>query len=166
MVIRELVRYNHRVRLLYFEALRTLPWNEVVGFRGASFDSMRDIFLHLTVVEDRWINYILPGRFRDWIDPIFDEFKDFEALRLFMSRVEAMTEVYLEKLTPELLESEVVIPWGDTPDTRISVETALTHMVTEDLIHYGELSDILWQMDVEPPYLAFWRFNYSLGHVS
>jgi uncharacterized damage-inducible protein DinB len=66
------------------------------------------------------------------------------------------------KLTPDTLESEVVIPWGDTPDTRISVETTLTHMVAEDLIHYGELSDILCRMDVEPPYLAFWRFKHNL----
>lgn len=162
MDVRDLIRYNHSVRRLYFETLAKLPWSEVVRSRGASFDSMRNIFLHLTIVEDRWINYIIPGRFKDWIDPSFDEFKNFDALKEFMLRVEEKTEDYLSRIAPEELSIEIVIPWGDTPDTRISIETALTHMVVEDLLHYGELSDLLWQMDMEAPYLAFWRYNYNI----
>jgi len=162
MDVRDLVHYNHSVRRLYFEALEKLPWSEVVKPRGASFDSMRNIFLHLTIVEDRWINYILPGRFKDWVDPPFDEFKDFDALKEYMLRVEEATQDYLSRITSEELSRRVVIPWGDTPDTRISIETALSHMVVEDLIHYGELSDLLWQMDAEPPYLAYWRYRYNI----
>ena len=159
MDVKDLVFYNHRVRELFFDTFEKLPWSELVKSRGASFDSMRNIFLHLTVVEDRWINYIIPGRFKDWVDPPFDEFRDFDSLREFMIRVHGMTETYLKKLTPEELSRMVVIPWGDTPDTRINIETALIHMVVEDLIHYGELSDLLWQIDVEPPYLSFWRYK-------
>ena len=162
MDVRDLVRYNLNVRRLYFEALAKLPWTEVVKSRGASFDSMRNIFLHLTIVEDRWINYIIPGRFKDWVDPPFDEFKDFDALKEYMLRVEEATQDYLSRITSEELSRRVVIPWGDTPDTRISIETALSHMVVEDLIHYGELSDLLWQMDAEPPYLAYWRYRYNI----
>jgi uncharacterized damage-inducible protein DinB len=113
-------------------------------------------------VEDRWINFIIPDRFKDWVDPRFNEFKDFNALKEFMFRVEKMTETYLKKLTPQELDRRIVIPWGDVPDTRISIETALSHMVIEDLIHYGELSDLLWQIDLEPPYIRFWRYMYNL----
>src|SRR3972149_931106 len=128
--------------------------------KGASFDSMRNVFLHLTIVEDRWINYIIPGRFSDWMDPNFEEYKDFGALERFMLRVKSNTEEYLKKLTPEELNRKVIIPWGDTPDTSISIETVLGHMVMEDLVHYGELSALLWQMGAEAPYLAFWRYKY------
>jgi uncharacterized damage-inducible protein DinB len=57
----DLIRYNHIVRGLYFEAIEKLSWTQVVEPRGLSFSSMRDVFLHLTLVEDRWINYIIPG---------------------------------------------------------------------------------------------------------
>jgi uncharacterized damage-inducible protein DinB len=162
MDVRDLVRYNHNVRRLYFKALSKLPWSEVVRHRDASFECMRNIFIHLTIVEDRWINYIIPDRFKDWVDPQFDKFKDFNTLKGFMLRVEEMTENYLKKLTPQELSRKIVIPWGDVPDTRISIETALSHMVIEDLIHYGELSDLLWQINSEPPYLAFWRYIHNI----
>lgn len=164
MDVRNLVRYNHTVRRLYFEALAKLPWTEVVRPRGASFDCMRNIFLHLTIVEDRWINYIIPDRFKDWVDPQLDDFKDFKALKEFLLRVEEMTESYLKKLTPQELSRNIVIPWGDKPDIRIDIETALSHMVVEDLIHYGELSDLLWQIDAEPPYLGFWRYMCNINN--
>ena len=164
MDVKDLVLYNHRVRELFFEALAKLPWSEVVKPRGASFDSMRNIFLHLTIVEDRWVEYILPGRFKEWFDPAFDDFKNLASLRDYMIRVEKSTRDYVNGVTPEKLAKEVVIPWGDTPNTKISIETALCHMVTEGLLHFGELSDILWQMDAEAPYLAFWRFKHNMNH--
>jgi hypothetical protein len=52
-----------------------------------------------------------------------------------------------------------VVPWGDKPDTKITVEKDLTHMVLEDMIHYGELSAAFWQMGLEAPYMGFWRYN-------
>jgi uncharacterized damage-inducible protein DinB len=162
MDAKDLVLYNHRVRKLFFEALAKLPWSEVVKLRGASFDSMRNIFLHLTIVEDRWINYVLPGRFKEWVDPAFDDFGNLASLGEYMVRVEKSTQDYLNRATPEKLAKEVTIPWGDTPDTMISIETALCHMVTEDLLHLGELSDILWRMEAEAPYLAFWRFKHDM----
>ncbi len=161
MDVKDLVLYNHRVRELFFEAFAKLPWSEVVKPRGASFDSMRNIFLHLTIVEDRWINYVLPGRFKEWVDPVFDDFGNLSSLREYTVRVEKSTQDYLNRVTPEKLAKEVTIPWGDTPDTTISIETALCHMVTEDLLHFGELSDILWRMGAEAPYLAFWRFKHN-----
>lgn len=163
MDIRDLVRYNHIVRRLYFETLAKLPWSKVVRPRGASFDCMRNIFLHLTIVENRWINYVIPDRFKDGVDPPFDEFKDFNELKGFMFRVDEMTEAYLKKLTSQELSRKIIIPWGDTPDKKLDIETVLVHMVVEDLIHYGELSDLLWQIDAEPPYLGFWRYMYNIN---
>ena len=157
MQVTDLIRYNHIVRGLYFEALSKLPWSEVVAPRGLSFDSMRDVFLHLTLVEDRWISYTIPGRFSAWVDPDFDEFTDVASLTEYMQQVEGNTHAYLARLSTEELNRQITIPWGDKPDTQISIETALTHMVFEDMIHYGELSAALWQMGLEAPYLGFWR---------
>jgi uncharacterized damage-inducible protein DinB len=160
MNVVDLVRYNHVVRALYFEAFSKLPWAEIVEPKGISFDSMRNVFLHLTFVEDRWINYILQGRFNEWVDPDFENYTDITTLKVYKERVQGSTEEYLRKLTPEELNRRIQVPWGNTPKTEIAVEIALTHMVLEDMIHYGELSALLWQMNFAP-YLGFWRYVYE-----
>jgi uncharacterized damage-inducible protein DinB len=128
MDVSDPVCYNDAIRKLYFEAIAKLPWNEVVRSRGASFDTIRGIFLHLTLVEDRWISYTLVGRFSDWKDPDFDAFQDVESLKQYMQRVHGNTERYLQNLKPEDAQRLVTVPLGKTPDTKITVETALTHM--------------------------------------
>jgi uncharacterized damage-inducible protein DinB len=160
MQVIDLVRYSHIIRGLYFDAIAKLPWERIVEAKGLSFDSMRNVFLHLTLVEDRWINFIIPGKFGRWVDPDFDTFDNIDSLKEYMQRVKEKTESYLTKISLEELNAKIVIPWGDQRDTKISVETALTHMVMEDMIHYGELSALLWQMDFEAPYLGFWRYKY------
>ena len=159
-MIRDLIGYNHTVRRLYLDSLVKLPWCEVVKPRGASFDSLRDVFLHLTLVEDRWINYAIPDRLSLWVDPIFDDFKNIESVKNYMLQVEEKTQQFLEPLTVEDLNREIVVPWGEKPYARLSVEAVLTHMVLEDMIHYGELSALLWQMGEEAPYSAFWRYKH------
>ncbi len=166
MNIADWVRYNHAVRELYFKSLAKLPWVEIVKSRGISFDSIRNVFIHLTLVEDRWINYTIPGRFEEWVDPNFNDYTNFNQLQSYMIVIKNSTEKFLENLTPESLRRYIVIPWGDKPDSNISIETALSHMVMEDLIHYGELSAALWQMDREAPYLAFWRYMYNKEHLT
>jgi hypothetical protein len=59
MEIRDLIGFNHVIRGLYFDALTKLPWAQVVEPKWLSFDSMQNVFLHLTLIEDRWINYII-----------------------------------------------------------------------------------------------------------
>jgi uncharacterized damage-inducible protein DinB len=161
MDVKDLIGYSHVVRGLYFDALAKLPWAEVVASRGLSFDCLRDVFLHLTLVEDRWISYIIPDRFSSWVDLNFDDFKDPESLRRYMQQTQSNTEKYRSNLSSEELSRQIVIPWGERPNTRISIETALTHMVLEDMIHYGELSAALWQMGLDAPYIGFWRYKYQ-----
>jgi uncharacterized damage-inducible protein DinB len=161
----DLVRYNLAVRGLYFEALEKITWEEAVKPHGLSFDSARNVFVHLTLVEDRWINFILQNRFSEWRDPDFESYQDFASLKEYMLRVRNCTEQFLENLKPYELKRKVTIPWGDKPGTRIALETALSHMVMEDMVHYGELSALLWQMNMEAPYLAFWRYKYNLAET-
>jgi uncharacterized damage-inducible protein DinB len=160
MNIRDLIGYNHAVRRLYLDTFSKLPWSEVVKPRGVSFDSMRDVFLHLTLVEDRWINYVIPDRFNLWVDPVFDSFKDVNSLKNYAFDVEQKTKRYLQNLTPAELDRLMVVPWGEKPYPRLRVEDVLTHMVMEDMVHYGELSALLWQMGQEAPYRAYWRYKH------
>jgi uncharacterized damage-inducible protein DinB len=110
MQVTDLVHYNHVVRGLYFEAMTKLSWNEVSEDKGLSFDSMRNVFLHLILVEDRWISYTIPGRFKDWVDPEFTSFVDMDSLKKYMQRVKEKTEAYLGGLSTEKLSRQIVIP--------------------------------------------------------
>jgi uncharacterized damage-inducible protein DinB len=161
MQVSDLIRYNHIVRGLYFDTFAKLPWDEVTANKGLSFDSMRNVFLHLTIVEDRWISYIIPGRFKEWANPDVDTFYDMDSLKRYVDAVKGRTEAYLAKLSSEELGRQITVPWGDKPHVQISVEAGLTHMVLEDMIHYGELSAALWQMGLEAPYMGFWRYGIS-----
>jgi uncharacterized damage-inducible protein DinB len=161
MQVIDLVRYNHVVRESYLEVLSKLSWEDVAAFRGLSWKSMCDVFVHLTLVEDRWINYIIPGRFSEWVDPDFDSFTNMDSLKKYMQQVHCNTEKYLTMLSPEELNREVVVPWGEKPFIELKVEAVLTHMVMEDMVHYGELSAVLWQMGLEAPYKAYWRYKYQ-----
>jgi uncharacterized damage-inducible protein DinB len=163
MDIRDLIGYNHTVRRLYLDSFATLSWAEVVKPRGASFDSLRDVFLHLTLVEDRWINYVIPERMALWVDPVFEDFKDFESLKKYVLHVEEKTNEYLQKITFNELNREMAVPWGEKPYVHLRVEDILTHMVLEDMMHYGELSALLWQMGEEAPYRAYWRYKNQLN---
>jgi len=162
MTITDLVRYNLALRDLYLESLTKLPWAEVVKPRALSFDSARNVFLHLTVVEDRWVNYILPNRFGDWKDPNFDSYVDIESLKRYSEATKKSTEVLLQRFKSGGWNRKVTLPWGSfEPNTRVTVEMALTHMVLEDMIHYGELSAMLWQMNLDAPYLGYCRYKLA-----
>jgi|SRR5665647_413066 len=158
----DLVRYNHAVRELYLDALSRLTWAEVVSFKGLSFDSARNVFLHLTLVEDRWINYIIPNRFSEWKDPDFDAYKNIDALKRYADSTKASTEKFLSNLKAEDWNQKVTLPWPNyKPNTQVTVETVLNHMVLENMIHYGELSALLWQLNQEAPYLAYCRYKFN-----
>jgi uncharacterized damage-inducible protein DinB len=161
MQVTDLIRYNHTVRESYLEAISKLPWADVIALRGLSFDCLRDVFVHLTLVEDRWINYIIPDRFSLWVDPDFNAFNDISTLRTYMQKVHLNTDKYLNTLSLQELNRLISVPWGDKPYPQVSVETVLTHMVFEDMVHFGELSAAFWQMGLEAPYKAFWRYQYQ-----
>jgi uncharacterized damage-inducible protein DinB len=158
----DLVRYNHAVRELYLDALSRLTWAEVVSFKGLSFDSARNVFLHLTLVEDRWINYIIPNRFSEWKDPDFDAYKNIDALKRYANSTKVNTEKFLSNLKAEDWNQKVTLPWPNyKPNTQVTVETVLNHMVLENMIHYGELSALLWQLNQEAPYLSYCRYKFN-----
>ena len=161
MQIADLIRYNHFIRELYFDAMSRLPWAQVVEPRGLSFDSMRNVLLHLTRVEDRVVNYVIPERDTDWVGVDFDAFKSMDSLKNYMLQVKEKTENYLANLSDEELNRQLVIPWNVTSETKVNIETVLNHIVLEDMIHYGELSAAFWQMGLQAPYMGFWQYKHQ-----
>lgn len=55
----EFYRYNSFVRKRYLDAMEQLPWEEVVKDRGASFGSIRNVFLHVLDAYRRWFQAVI-----------------------------------------------------------------------------------------------------------
>ena len=57
--IKELLEYNKQVRQRYLQALTSIPWEELIKNREASFNSIRNIFVHTLKAIDYWLDILL-----------------------------------------------------------------------------------------------------------
>lgn len=142
---------NHR----YFDVLSRLSWEEFTRNRDASFNSLRNVFLHIVNVEDYYVNHILSEKGGKFIPYDFDKFADIEAVRKHMDEVEARTKICLSSLGAEGLAREFEWNRPDGTSMRGRGEDIVTHVALEQIHHFGELISLLWQMNVEPPHLGW-----------
>ena len=140
-----LLDYSQFLRHQYLDALSRLPWAEVVKDRGASFASLRDIYLHMVFVVDAYINYGLQGN-RNYPNVNYNEYDSIEKIAKYRDDVEARAKANLDKLTPEALAKHEIV---------------LLDFFQEETHHRGELIALLWQMDIEPPHTGFLHYKRS-----
>jgi uncharacterized damage-inducible protein DinB len=156
---RDLFEYSQTLRNRYLEQIATLPWEDVVKSCGASFDSLRNIFLRTVDVEDRLVNYVISGRTKDWVSRSPDEFRDMDSIKKRATEVESKAKAYMARMEPAELERKVELPRGAMPSIMVRVEDVLVHTSLENIQHFRELIALLWQMDIEPPHLGW------IGHL-
>jgi uncharacterized damage-inducible protein DinB len=147
--VKELLNYNRSVRHGYFDACRKLSWEEFTKDRGASFSSIRNIFVHTLGAIDYWLDFLLKESLRS--EKRFDEYKAFDDVRVYMQRVEKRTDDYLRQLSEEGLKRTYPVTGDDHKTHRFTVEDILIHVFEEEVHHRGELIALFWQMDVDPP---------------
>jgi uncharacterized damage-inducible protein DinB len=155
---RNLFEYSQALRNRYLEQIAKLPWEEVIKSRGASFDSLRNILLHTIDAEDRLVNYVIPGRTKDWVSRNPDDFRDIDSVGKRLKEVESKTKTYVTRIDSAELERKVELPRLGTPSILIRVEDILVAAALENIHHFGELIALLWQMDIEPPHMGW--INY------
>ena len=141
----QLLEYSQFLRHKYLETLSKLPWEDVVKDRGASFPSLRDIYLHIVFVVDAYINYGLQGN-PNYPNVNYNEYDSIEKITKYLEDVESRANANLSKMTPEELEKNEVV---------------LLDFFQEETHHRGELLALLWQMDVEPPHMGFLQYRLS-----
>lgn len=110
MNVIKLMQYTHVSRRRYLKALSELSWDEVVKDRGASFPSIRDIFLHALDVEDRFINYVIPGKAEKWVSQDSGKFANLRQIEERVDEVEKKADTYLATLTERELNRKVALP--------------------------------------------------------
>jgi uncharacterized damage-inducible protein DinB len=154
--IKALFEYNWYCRAKFLVAMSKLPWEKVVENREASFNSMRNVFLHSLGVEEGWLKRLTLGKMDFW--PIHDydkDFKDIEAMRKYMVEVEIESRAYLAKLMPQDLDKTFSWLGKDNTMNRFRVEDILLHIVEEEIHHRGELLCLMWQINATPPYTSY-----------
>jgi uncharacterized damage-inducible protein DinB len=141
----KLLEYSQFLRHKYLETLSKLPWEEVIKDRGASFPSLRDIYLHMVFVVDAYINYGLQGN-TNYPNVNYKEYDSIEKITKYLEDVESRANANLSKMTPEELAKNEVV---------------LLDFFQEETHHRGELIALLWQLDVDPPHVGFIKFLHS-----
>ena len=155
--IQELYQYSSAVRRAFLEKLGSLPWEAVTKNREGSYNSMKNIMLHMIDNEDMIVNgQILKApdykKAREW-----DEYGDMRAIREHLDDVEKKTKTYLENADDKELARRVDFTLR-SGSFDLSVEECLLQSFTEQLYHMGELIALLWQENIEPPRMQwFWN---------
>jgi uncharacterized damage-inducible protein DinB len=135
-----------------------IPWAIVVESSGASFDSIRDIFVHSLQAEHLWIRR-LSGKSTEGIyapqGSPFTKYSNVNSIQEYADVVETETNEYLKTLSDEKLRSVLEYKGRDGSVNRSVVEDILMHVVEEEIHHRGEIMCIYWQHDLQPPYTSF-----------
>jgi uncharacterized damage-inducible protein DinB len=157
MNILKLLEYNQFLRHRYLETLSKLSWDDFVKDRGASFPSLRDIYLHIVFVVDIYFNNILQGN-SNYPGINYNEYDSIGKIAKYLERAECKANGYLSKVTPEELTKKIPRKQKDGSIFIASVEDSLLDFFQEETHHRGELIALLWQMDVAPPHMGFIQY--------
>jgi len=155
MDIKNLFGYNWYSRRKILKSMAEIPWGQVVESCGASFDSVRDIFIHSLQCEQYWIR-LLSGRNEPGIfDTPFSTFSTIDTIREYADNVEVETNEYLKTLSDEKLQSVFEFKGWNGKTKWNKIEDILMHVIEEEIHHRGELLCIYWQNDIRPPYTSY-----------
>jgi len=151
--IRELLEYNDETRRKYLESFARLPWSEFVKDRGASWGSIRNIFIHTLGAIDYWLDFLQKENLHSRRK--HDEYRTFEEVKTYMEHVEKRMRNYLDTLPEGGLKKKYVVKNDSDETVEITVEDVLIHIFEEEVHHRGEIIALLWQMNVEPPLMGW-----------
>jgi len=160
--IKELFEYNWYSRRRLLESMAEIPWKTVVESSGASFDSVRDIFIHSLQAEESWIRRLGKKSIEGIYDIPFTIYKDINSIREYADKVEAETNEYLGKLSNEKLQSSLEFKGRDGNVYQSKTEDVLVHVIEEEIHHRGEIMCIYWQHDIQPPYISYIAYKSQL----
>jgi uncharacterized damage-inducible protein DinB len=154
----EFYKYNSFVRKRYLDAMERLPWEEVVKDRGASFGSIRNVFLHVLDAYRRWFQAIIKGipYERDYtLSSTAENYKSVNDLREFEKEIDSLVMGVIETLRDQDLSRIYVVETRDKTGRKYTMESILMHMIEEELQHRGEINCMFWQQDIDPPITGY-----------
>jgi len=153
--IRKLIEYNEEVRHRYLAYLARLPWEELVMNREASFQSLRNIFLHTLNVIDYWLDVLLDEQL--CVEMRYDDYVSMGEIYEYIGHVENRLRTYFTSLSFDGLAKKYVRTNDLNNIVEVTAEDVLVHLFEEEVHHRGELIALIWQMGGEPPIMG-WKY--------
>jgi uncharacterized damage-inducible protein DinB len=136
-----------------------LPWKKLTESCGASFDCIRNIFVHSLQSEQFWIRR-LSGKSTEGIySTPFSKFANLKMVQEYANKVEEEIKKFLETLTKEKLNDKFEYKGRDGKLRYYRIEDVLLHVIEEEIHHRGELLCIYWQNNIRPPYTSYMTFK-------
>jgi uncharacterized damage-inducible protein DinB len=155
--IKDLLAYNDAERRAFFKAFAKLSWDAFTENRGASFDSIRNIFVHTLNATDFWLDVLQGENQRS--KKKFEEYKTLKEIGDYMQKVENRMNKYLKSLSQEDLKKKHEVSgsqtWTEGKREMVTAEDILVHVFEEEVHHRGELIALFWQMGIEPPVIGY-----------
>jgi len=151
--VNKLLDYNENVRHKYFETLTKLTWREFTADREASFNSIRNIFVHTLTAVDYWLDFLQEENFCS--KRKYDDYGTFEEIKAYMASVESRMHSLINSLSTEKLNKTCKVTDEQGKKLFVTAEDILIHVFEEEVHHRGELIALLWQINVEPPQMGW-----------
>ncbi len=144
-----------------------MPWEDVVKDRGASYPSIRDIFLHVLDAYRYWFEYATKGsKVKEYTDIDPANVRNVADLRKLERDVNSMVMAIVNGLRDDDLQKVFEIDRSTDDDGAAfsrSMGMILIHMIEEELQHRGELNCLFWQQDVDPPITSYGEWLTQKG---
>jgi uncharacterized damage-inducible protein DinB len=150
--IKDLLAYNEAERRAFFEAFGELSWDDFTKSRDASFDSIKNIFIHTLNAADYWLDFL--QKEKHCSKKKFEEYKSLKEIGDYMRQVENRMNNYLRSLSAEDLKKKYTGRRRGKLET-VTAEDILVHVFEEEVHHRGELIALFWQMDIKPPLIGY-----------
>ena len=150
--IRDLLSYNEVERRAFFKAFGELTWDEFTKNREASFNSIRNIFIHTLNATNYWLGFLQHETNRPKKN--FDEYTSLKEIETYMQQVEKRMHDFLDMSSPSNLKKKYEVSGSEKLET-LTVEDILVHVFEEGLHHRGELIALFWQIGIEPPVIGY-----------
>ena len=151
--VRALWEYNIQVRHRYFDALSNLSWDEFSKNREASFNSMKNIFLHIMNAIDYWLDFLQGQKLYSCKEN--EAYRTHKEVDDYMRHVETRMQNYLNSLSQADLLKKYAALDDDSKLVSVTGEDVLVHVFEEEIHHRGELVALFWQMNIKPPLMSW-----------
>ncbi len=152
--IKSLLAYNDAERRAFFKAFSKLTWNDFTKNREASFNSIRNIFIHTLNATDYWLDFLQNDNQQS--KKKFEEYKTLKEIEAYTKHMENRMNKYLNSLSAEDLKRKY--KGRERRKGKVETLTAediLVHVFEEEVHHRGELIALFWQMDIIPPLIGY-----------
>jgi len=139
---RHLYEYHFALNRMFWDyCIENLTWEQFLQKTGISVNTIRNQFVHLMSVEERWFSGIRRSPDPGFVNPLY--FGKPEKIRRKWDTVEAEIREALEKLTDDDLEKPF--------EQNMKIWQVLYHVVNHGTAHRAQIGAMLRHLGFKPP---------------